>query len=70
MSKYDLVVHNRIVKTIITTEINREVVLVDMIRKANGRPFKIILTENKIKSLLLASGKHKQFIKYLYETSR
>lgn len=65
MSKYDLVICERIVKTISTGIFNRESVLMDMINKADGMPFRVLLTTDKEIKLVLDSKKDKSFIKYL-----
>ena len=68
--KYDLVINGFIKKTIVTYKVNREAVLIDLIKKAGNNNFKILLTEDKVISVLLDSRKDKQFINFLYEDSR
>lgn len=74
--RYDLTVYGRVKKTIITQEINREAVLVDLIGEAYRvldtfhndfvRYFKVILTEDEVKSVIIDSKVDKEFIKFIY----
>lgn len=75
LCKYDLVFYGMDVKTVVTETLNREYVLVELIKKAmEFRPFrtkyKIYLTEDGIKSVFLDSKIDKQFINFLYEGDR
>lgn len=69
-SKYYLVVDGRVKERITTNELNREMVLVDLIEKSNGLPFKISVVENDVPKYVLDSWKDKKFINFLtYEIS-
>lgn len=79
-SKYDLVMFNLRPKCVVTESRNREQVLKELIKTAKdannfynlkyAAPYKIYLTENGIKSVLLDSKLDKQFINFLYEDNR
>jgi hypothetical protein len=78
--KYDLLIYGRIRKSIVTKIINREAVLVQLIARAfeiseqfgivENMDYRIMLTEDKVRSVLLDSNIDKSFIKFLYEPIR
>lgn len=71
LSKYYLVVEDRVKERIFTNELNRERVLVELIKIAGGKTFKISVVENDVPIFVLDSWKDKQFINFLtYEIIR
>lgn len=65
VSKYYLVVEGRVKERITTNVLNREVVLVDLIKIADGRKFTISVVEKDVPIFVLDSWGDKKFINFL-----
>lgn len=65
-SRYYLVVNGKIKEKVFTDELNREMVLVNLIKIADGLPFRIIVVQQKNEQFVIDSRKDKKFINFLY----